>query len=125
MSTHFRTSETPSRFQPNRSSQTAQPKFYIISMSMSSECPYCASRLLQHIRQSKAYWFCHRCFEEVPYGIDRTADGVQLQWVLPKPKPVKAIDPPTLPLLPVGDSPLVELQPYCEWIVPDLAPVKS
>ncbi|MBW4520687.1 MAG: hypothetical protein KME16_13405 [Scytolyngbya sp. HA4215-MV1] len=81
-------------------------------MPVSSECPYCSSRLLQQIRQSKPYWFCHRCFEEVPYGIDRTTLGVQLRWLLPNTLSKEAIEQVEIQALPVKDHPLVPLETY-------------
>lgn len=29
-------------------------------------CPYCSSRVLRHFHNSRLYWFCRRCWREVP-----------------------------------------------------------
>jgi hypothetical protein len=29
-------------------------------------CPCCSDLLLQHLRGSHAYWFCRRCWQEMP-----------------------------------------------------------
>jgi C4-type Zn-finger protein len=29
-------------------------------------CPCCSDQLLRHVRQSKIYWFCPVCYQEMP-----------------------------------------------------------
>jgi hypothetical protein len=29
-------------------------------------CPCCSHRMLQHIRNQKIYWFCRKCWQEMP-----------------------------------------------------------
>ncbi len=29
-------------------------------------CPYCSGRVLRHFHNSHLYWFCRRCWREVP-----------------------------------------------------------
>jgi ribosomal protein L37AE/L43A len=37
----------------------------IINLNM-SECPCCNGTLLRHVRNSKIYWFCVDCRQEMP-----------------------------------------------------------
>ncbi|HEY9639208.1 MAG TPA: ATP-binding protein [Coleofasciculaceae cyanobacterium] len=36
-----------------------------------TDCPYCSYPLLLHSSAGQPYWFCCRCHQDVPYGIDR------------------------------------------------------
>ncbi|WP_013322450.1 YgiT-type zinc finger protein [Gloeothece verrucosa] len=29
-------------------------------------CPICSGKTLRHIRNSKIYWYCSHCYQEVP-----------------------------------------------------------
>lgn len=40
-----------------------------LAMPKQHLCPFCSAPLLCHIRQSKPFWYCVNCRQEVPYGI--------------------------------------------------------
>ncbi|MEO6863656.1 MAG: hypothetical protein ABI180_19275 [Microcoleus sp.] len=31
-----------------------------------NSCPCCSSQLLRHARHNRVYWFCSRCWQEMP-----------------------------------------------------------
>ncbi|MBI4785233.1 MAG: HAMP domain-containing histidine kinase [Oscillatoriophycideae cyanobacterium NC_groundwater_1537_Pr4_S-0.65um_50_18] len=49
-----------------------------------THCPYCSYPLLLHSSSGKPYWFCCHCYQDVPYGIDRTSTLEQSPQQSPK-----------------------------------------
>jgi ribosomal protein L37AE/L43A len=38
-------------------------------------CPCCSERLIRQIRAGQTYWFCHRCWQDMP-ALDSYSLGV-------------------------------------------------
>ncbi|MGA9378387.1 MAG: hypothetical protein WBV73_06415 [Phormidium sp.] len=46
-----------------------------------STCPCCSNTLLRHIRSTGVYWFCRRCYQEIP-NCDRVLGNLETTTTL-------------------------------------------
>ncbi len=46
-----------------------------------AECPCCAEKLLRHIRHGGVYWFCTRCWQEMPDLASQVLDREHQQLI--------------------------------------------
>ncbi|MGA7937973.1 MAG: HAMP domain-containing sensor histidine kinase, partial [Kovacikia sp.] len=58
-----------------------------------SECPCCSYPLLCYVRHGKPFWFCNRCFREMPYGMGKSLAEVEAEIISPVNAPIVLAQP--------------------------------